>query len=73
MSDEPDTNKLAAQIVSRSWEEAISGGVSADLFASTTLSAALASLVETHGSEAAARMMERFAQAVRSGKFGHGH
>lgn len=73
MSDEPDTKALAAEIVSRSWEEAISGGVSSDLFASTTLSAALASLVETHGSEAAARMMERFAEAVRAGKFEHGH
>jgi len=73
LSDDPDSKTLAADIVSRSWEEAMSGGVSADLFASTTLSAALASLVETHGSQAAASMMDRFAEAVRAGRFEHRH
>lgn len=73
MISETDARTLAAEIVSQSWEDAISKGISAELFASTNLSAALASLVEIHGADAAARMMERFAEAVRAGKFSHHH
>ena len=69
MTEKLDAKSTAAKIVSQSWEEAMSIGVPPDLFASTALSAALTSLVSMHGSEAAARMVDQFAEAVRSGKF----
>jgi len=60
---------LAAQLISAAWREAVEKGVANELIASTALSAAVASLVKTHDREAAARMVERLAESIRSGKF----
>jgi len=68
--DDVEATRVAAQLISDAWQDAADRGVSSELFASTALSAALASLVKTHGGEAAARMAERFAETVRAGKFG---
>jgi len=70
--DEAEAKRTAVQLISEAWQDAADQGVSSDVFASTALSAALASLVKTHGREAAARMADRFAEIVRSGKFDAG-
>ncbi len=67
--DDAEAKRVAAQLISDAWQDAADQGVSSEVFASTALSAALASLVRTHGREAAARMAERFAETVRGGKF----
>ena len=68
--DDTEAKRLSANLISDAWQDAADQGVSSELFASMTLSAALASLVKTHGREPAARMAERFAETVRAGKFG---
>jgi hypothetical protein len=67
--DEDNPKRVAAQLISGAWREAVAKGVANELIASTALSAAVASLVKTHDLEAAARMLERLAEAIRSGKF----
>ncbi|MGI9295553.1 MAG: hypothetical protein ACR2PS_16360 [Pseudomonadales bacterium] len=52
-------------------ETAVEHGISSGVIASTALSAAFASLVKTHGPEAAAGMADRLAAVVRAGKFDH--
>lgn len=53
------------------WQKAALDGASEDLIASVALSAALAALVKIHGEEAAARMTERLADAIRDGQFSY--
>lgn len=67
--DDAEAKRIAAHLISDAWQDAANQDASSEVFASTALSAALASLVKTHGREAAARMAERFAESVRSGKF----
>ncbi len=61
--------KLAASIFSDAWRSAAAEGIENELIAGTALSAAVASLVRTHGQEAAAQAVERLAETIRSGKF----
>jgi len=65
-----DRDKVS-RLFSLAWQKAVSDGASDELIAGTALSAALASLVQIHGQEAAARMTERFAVAIREGRFSH--
>ncbi|MEM8811553.1 MAG: hypothetical protein AAGF59_02970 [Pseudomonadota bacterium] len=69
MNDTDTSKQAAARIVSQSLTDSMAEGVSPDVFASTALSVALATLVETHGRDATARMIDRFAEAIRAGKF----
>ena len=70
MTDSTATKLLAAEIFSTAWREASDKGIPNEMIASTALSASLASLVKIHGQEVAANMVERFAKAVRDGRFG---
>lgn len=71
VSDTDKMRRLAADTISEAWNDALSQGVQPDLLASTALSVALSTLVRLHGHDTAARMIDRFADAIREGKFDH--
>lgn len=72
MADPMAMTRDAAEMFSKTWQEALEKDIPLDLVAGTALSAAISSLVRLHGPEATARMMDHFATAIRSGKFEHG-
>jgi hypothetical protein len=69
VADAEDPKEIAARLMSEAWSEAVAQGVDSELVASTALTAALASLVQSHGREGAVRIAERLIDAVRSGRF----
>lgn len=71
MTVEADDRRHVSRLFSFAWEKAALDGMSQELIASTALSAAISSLVSTHGAENAARMVERFASEIREGRFSH--
>ncbi len=71
MSVEADDRRHVSRLFSLAWEKAVLDGMSQELIASTALSAAIGSLVSTHGVENTARMVERFASEIREGRFSH--
>ncbi len=66
-----DAKLTASQLISQAWQDASSRGISSEVIASTALTAAVVSLVKLNGTEAAARMVDRLADAVREGRFDH--
>lgn len=71
MADPIEMTREAAEMFSKTWEAALEKDIPLDLVAGTAMSAAISSLVRLHGPEAAARMMDHFATAIRAGRFEH--
>jgi sugar-specific transcriptional regulator TrmB len=68
----PDEKQaLAAEIISKSWQDALDQGVEVELVASTALSASLSALVKTAGKDATVRIIKRLIGAVEDGRFDH--
>ncbi len=65
--------EIAAKLISGAWQDATSQGVPTDVIASTALTAALASLVQTHGRDSAVTIANRVIEAVSAGRFDHIH
>lgn len=71
MGDNQDKQKLAAEIISTSWQEALDQGIETELIASTALSASISALVKTVGEDATIRIAKRLIGAIEDGRFGH--
>jgi len=71
MSTDQEKQKRAAQIISKSWQDALDQGIEPELIASTALSASLSALVETTGKDATIRILKRLKGAVEDGRFDH--
>jgi len=71
MSSNQEKQKQVAQIISKSWQDALDQGIESELIASTALSASLSALVDTTGKEATIRIMKRLMDAVEDGRFDH--
>ncbi len=71
MSTDQEKQKRAAQIISKSWQDALDQGIETELIASTALSASLSALVKTTGKDATIRIMKRLMDAVKDGRFDH--
>ncbi|HFC04157.1 MAG TPA: hypothetical protein ENJ55_00510 [Rhizobiales bacterium] len=69
--DNQEKQKRAAELISKSWQEALDQGIEPELIASTALSASLSSLVKTTGKEATIRIVKRLIGAVEDGRFDH--
>ena len=61
--DSGDEKAIASQLISQAWQEASAQGISSEVFASTALTAAIVSLVKLNGTESAARIADRLADA----------
>lgn len=68
-----EAKQMAAKAISDAWQDATSQGVPAEVVASTALTAALASLVQTHGRDGATNIANRLIEAVNAGRFDHTH
>lgn len=64
-----DEKAAASELISQVWQDVSDQGISSEVFAGTALTAAVVSLVKLNGTEAAARMVDRLADAVRAGRF----
>lgn len=73
MADPMAMTRDAAEMFSKTWQDALEKDIPLDLVAGTAMSAAISSLVRLHGPETTARMLDHFAEAIRAGKFDHGH
>ncbi len=71
MSTDQEKQKRAAELISKSWQDALDQGIEPELIASTALSASLSSLVKTTGKEATIRIIKRLMGAVKDGRFDH--
>ncbi len=69
--DNQEQQKRAAEIIAKSWQDALDQGIDPSLVASTALSASLSSLVKTSGKEATIRIIKRLMGAVEGGRFDH--
>ncbi len=61
--------KHALDILLEAWDRALGEGVAPELLASTAIYAALADLVDTHGEDAVADMLDDLPARVRRGEF----
>jgi hypothetical protein len=61
--------KVALDILLEAWDRALGEGVAPELLASTAIFAALADLVEAHGEDAVAEMLDALPARVRQGEF----
>lgn len=66
-----EKQKQAAELISKSWQEALDKGIDQELIASTALSASLSALVKTTDKEATIRILKRLIGAVEDGRFDH--
>ncbi len=71
MSTDQEKQKQAAELISKSWQEALDQGIETELIASTALSASLSALVDTTGKEATIRIIRQLMKAVEDGRFDH--
>jgi len=69
--DEAEQRKRAAELIAKSWQEALDQGVGADLVASTALTAAISALVKTTGKKSTVRITKRLIEAIKDGRFDH--
>ena len=61
---------LAAEIISKSWQDCLDKNIDPQLIASTALTAALSQLVKTTDQQTAIRITKRLIGAIEDGKFG---
>ena len=71
MSTNQEKQKQAAELISKSWQDALDQGIEPELIASTALSASLSALVKTTGKDATIRILKRLKGAVEDGRFDH--
>lgn len=71
MTDAPDDRKRAAEIIAKSWQDALDQNIPGELIASTALSISLGTLVKATGKEATIRVIKRLMDAVEDGRFDH--
>lgn len=64
-----DQKRIALELLLKAWDTALQDGVEPDLLASTAIFAALTDMVDIHGSEAVANLMETLPDRIRSGEF----
>jgi len=69
--DNQEKQKRAAQLIAKSWQDALDQGIESELIASTALSASLSALVKTTGKDATIRIIKRLMGAVEDGRFDH--
>jgi hypothetical protein len=61
--------RSAIETIVDSYQRALNGGVPAEIVANAALTTALGFLVQVHGAEVVARMVEELPDKVREGKF----
>lgn len=71
MTSETDAPIVAMNLIVDSYEAALSKGVSPDTVATAAVSSALGLMVQVHGEEAVAKMVEDLPAKIRSGTFTH--
>lgn len=64
-----EERQLALEYVAEAWNAAEDDGVESDALAHASLFAALTTLVETHGEEAAANMVAELTDRIRCGEY----
>lgn len=69
--DNQEKQKQAAELIAKSWQEALEKGIDQELIASTALSASLSALVKSTGKDATIRILKRLIGAVEDGRFDH--
>jgi hypothetical protein len=69
--NEGDTPQAALNIIVDSYEECLAKGISPETVGSAALSSALGLLVQIHGEDLVAKMVEDIPAKVRAGQFTH--
>ncbi len=69
--DDQEKQKRAAELISKSWQDAVDLGIDPDMVASTALTAAISALVKTTGKKATIRITKRLIGAIEDGRFDH--
>lgn len=61
--------RVALDLLLDAWDKALEEGVEPEILATTAIFAALTDMVDTHGAEAVARLMEDLPARIRKGEF----
>ena len=64
-----EQKRLALDLLLDAWDKALEEGVEPEILATTAIFAALTDMVDTHGAEAVARLMEDLPARIRKGEF----
>ncbi len=66
----PEQQKeIALELLLASWEEALDRGVAPELIATTAITAAITDMIDRHGEEAMAGLIETLPGRIRGGEF----
>lgn len=71
MSSDQEMPRLATNIIIDSYEAALGRGVSPETVATAALSSAIGLMVQIHGEDVVAKMIEDLPAKVRNGQFTH--
>jgi hypothetical protein len=71
MSSEQEMPRLATNIIIDAYEAALGRGVSPETVATAALSSAIGLMVQIHGEDVVAKMIEDLPAKVRNGQFTH--
>lgn len=71
MSSEQEMPRLATNIIIDAYEAALGRGVSPETVATAALSSAIGLMVQIHGEDVVAKMIEELPAKVRNGQFTH--
>lgn len=71
MSGEHDNALVAMNVIVDAYEAALSRGVPPDTVATAAVSSSLGLMVQIHGEEAVAKMVEELPAKIRAGTFTH--
>ena len=71
MSSEHDAALVAMNLIVDAYEAALSRGVSPETVATAAVSSSLGLMVQIHGEDAVAKMVEELPEKIRAGTFTH--
>ena len=67
--DQERQKRIALNLVLDAWEEAMSQGVEPEIVATVAITAAVTDMVDRHGEESMAQIMESLPDRIRAGEY----